>query len=217
MKTRIHVVAPLFALSLAATAAWAQTARKPPEQLGKVSFANSCQPAVQAGFERAVALLHSFWWQEGEKAFREVLERDPNCAIATWGIATILIGNTFATGPTPAEAQRAQEAIERGRVIGPKTERERFFIEAVAAYYDRFAERSHGARIKSLSDAFENVTKRFPEDDEAQIFSAIYLTATQSPTDKTFSSTLRAASILEAQFKKHPDHPGVAHYLIHAY
>jgi tetratricopeptide (TPR) repeat protein len=218
MKTRIHLTAPLLAFSLAtATAAWAQTPRKPPEQLGRVAFANSCAPAAQATFERAIALLHSFWWQEGEKVFHEVLERDPHCAIATWGIATILIGNTFATGPTPAQAQRAQEAIERGRAIGAKTERERLFIEAVAAYYDRFADRPHGARIKSLSDAFETVAQRFPEDDEAQIFSAIYLTATQSPTDKTFASALRAAAILEAQFTKHPDHPGVAHYLIHAY
>jgi tetratricopeptide (TPR) repeat protein len=218
MNTRIHLAAPLLALSLAtATAAWAQTTRKPPEQLGRVSFANSCAPAAQAPFERAVALLHSFWWQEGEKAFREVLERDPQCAITTWGIATILIGNPFATGPTPAEAQRAQEAIERGRAIGAQTERERLFIKAVAAYYDRFADRPHGARIKSLSDAFEAAAKRFPEDDEAQIFSAIYLTATQAPTDKTFASALRAAAILEAQFTKHPDHPGVAHYLIHAY
>src|SRR5262245_7110556 len=173
---KLQIVIAMVSLSLLSNIALAQ--QKPAEQLGKVVFPTSCDAKVQPRFERAVALLHSFWWQEGEKAFREVLERDPNCAIATWGIATILIGNTFATGPTPAEAQRAQEAIERGRVIGPKTERERFFIEAVAAYYDRFAERSHGARIKSLSDAFENVTKRFPEDDEAQIFSAIYLTAT---------------------------------------
>ena len=218
MKTRIHLAAPLLALSLAtATAAWAQTTRKPPEQLGRVSFANSCTPAAQATFERAVALLHSFWWREGEKTFREVLERDPNCAIATWGIATILIGNTFAAGPTPAQAQQAKEAIERGRAIGAKTERERLFIEAVAEYYERFGDRPHGARMKSLSDAFEVVAKRFPEDDEAQIFSAIYLTATQDPSEQTFASALKAAAILEAQFKKHPDHPGVAHYLIHSY
>jgi len=210
MKTRNHLAAPLLALSLAAaTAAWAQTIGKPPEQLGKVSFANSCAPAAQASFERALALLHSFWWQEGEKTFRRVLEEDPICAIATWGIATILIGNTFATGPTPADAQWAKEAIERGRAIGAKTERERFFIDAVAAYYDRFADRTHGT--------FEIVAKRFPGDDEAQIFYAIYLTATQQPTDKKFTAALKAASILEEQFKKHPDHPGVAHYLIHAY
>ncbi len=218
MKTHNYLAVPLLVLSLAtATAACARTIGKPPEQLGRVSFANSCAPAAQASFERAVALLHSFWWREGEKAFREVLERDPNCAIATWGIATILIGNTFATGPTPAQAQQAKEAIERGRAIGAKTERERFFIEAVAEYYDRFSDRSHAQRIKSLSDAFENVARRFPEDDEAQIFSAIYLTATQQPSEQTFASALKAAAILETQFKKHPDHPGVAHYLIHSY
>ena len=218
MKTRIHLAAPLLALSLAtATAAWAQTTSKPPERLGRVSFANSCTPAAQASFERAVALLHSFWRRESEKTFREVLELDANCAIATWGIATILIGNPFATGPTPAQAQQAKEAIERGRAIGAKTERERLFIEAVAEYYERFADRAHDSRIKSLSDAFENLARRFPGDDEAQIFSAIYLTATQEPSEQTFASALKAAAILETQFKKHPDHPGVAHYLIHSY
>jgi tetratricopeptide (TPR) repeat protein len=161
--------------------------------------------------------LHSFWWREGENAFREVLERDPTCAIATWGIATILIGNPFGAGPTSAQAQRAMEAIERGRAIGAKTERERLFIGAVAHYYERFAERTHGARLKSLSDAMENVATRFPEDDEAQIFSALYLSSTQDPTEQTFASALKAADILEVQFKKHPDHPGVAHYLIHSY
>jgi tetratricopeptide (TPR) repeat protein len=164
-----------------------------------------------------VALLHSFSWQEGEKAFREVLENDPNCAIATWGIASILIGNTFGVGPTPEEAQKAKEAIARGRAIGPKTERERFYIEAVAEYYDRFSDRSHGARMKLLANAFEIVAKRFSDDDEAQIFYAIYLTATQEPTDKSFAAALKAAEILEAQFVKHPEHPGVAHYLIHSY
>jgi len=190
---------------------------KAPEKLGKVSFPTSCDPKVQARFERAVALLHSFSWQEGEKAFREVLEADPNCSIATWGIASILIGNTFGVGPTPEEAQKAKEAIARGRAIGPKTERERFYIEAVAEYYDQFNQRSHGARMKSLANAFEIVAKRFSDDDEAQIFYAIYLTATQSPTDKNFVAALKAAQILEAQFVKHPDHPGVAHYLIHSY
>src|SRR6266568_970830 len=213
---RSTFIAALAALSVAGAAS-GQSAGKPPEQLGRVSFANSCAPAAQATFERAVALLHSFWWQEGEKTFREALERDPGCAIATWGIATILIGNPFGAGPAPAQAQQAKEAIERGRAIGAKTERERYFIEAVAEYYDRFGDRPHGTRIKSLSDAFEVVAKRFPDDDEAQIFSAIYLTATQSPTEKTFASALKAAAILEGQFKKHPDHPGVAHYLIHSY
>ena len=190
---------------------------KPPERLGHVSFANSCSAAVQPSFERAVALLHSFWFRESEKAFRDVLDRDPSCAIATWGIATVLIGNTFATGPTPAQAQQAKEAIERGRAIGAKTERERLFIDAVAAYYEHYPEQPHRARMQSLSDVFEHVAARFPEDDEAQIFSALYLASTQDPSEQTFAVTLKAAAILEAQFKKHPDHPGVAHYLIHSY
>jgi len=187
------------------------------EQLGQVSFANSCAPSAQANLERAVALLHSFWFREGEKAFRATLESDPGCAIATWGIATILIGNPFAAGPTPARAQQAMEAIERGREIGAKTERERLFIEAVAQYYERFKERPHRARIKSLSDAFTEVATRFPEDDETQIFAALYLITTQNPSEQTFASALKAAAVLEAQFRKHPDHPGVAHYLIHSY
>jgi hypothetical protein len=189
----------------------------PPEQLGRVSFANSCSSALQASFERGVALLHSFWWQEGERTFRLVLERDPRCAIADWGIATILIGNPFSTGPTVAQARQAAEAIRRGRIIGAKTERERLFIEAVAQYYERFSDRTHAARLESLSDAFQKLAARFPEDDEAQIFSALYLTSTQDPSEHTFANALKAAAILEGQFKKHPDHPGVAHYLIHSY
>jgi tetratricopeptide (TPR) repeat protein len=191
--------------------------QKPPERLGKVSFSTSCDRKVQPQFDRAVAMLHSFWFQQGEKAFREVLERDPSCAIAYWGIASILIGNTFAGAATPEAAQKAKEAIQHGRLTGAKTERERFYIEAVAEYYDRFNDRPHAARMKSLADAFEVVAKRFPKDDEAQIFYALYLTATQSPADKTFADALKAAQILEAQFKKHPSHPGVAHYLIHSY
>jgi tetratricopeptide (TPR) repeat protein len=215
MKTvKLFVMLAILAL-FSAAAVPAQ--EKVPEKLGKVVFPTSCDAEVQSSFERAVALLHSFWWEEGEKAFREVLERDPNCAIATWGIASILIGNTFSIGPSPEGAQKAKEAIERGRAIGPKTERERFYIEAVAEYYDRFSDRSPGARMKLLASAFEIVAKRFPDDDEAQIFYAIYLTATQQPTDKTFSAALKAAQILEAQFVKNPEHPGVAHYLIHAY
>src|SRR5215813_12949825 len=215
MKTvKLFAMLAILALFSVATV---PAQEKPPEKLGKVVFLTSCDAKVQPRFERAVALLHSFSWQEGEKAFREVLEVDPSCAIATWGIASILIGNTFGVGPTPEEAQRAKEAIGRGRAIGPKTERERYYIEAVAEYYDRFSDRSHGARMKLLANAFEIVAKRFSDDDEAQIFYAIYLTATQEPTDKTYAAALKAAQILEAQFVKNPEHPGVAHYLIHAY
>ena len=210
--------AAILSMSLAAAStAWSHEDGKSPEQLGVVSFPTSCAPAVQARFTRAVALLHSFWFSEGEKAFREVVALDPDCAIANWGIAAILINNTFTGNATPESARKAQEAIDRGRATGAKTERERMYLEAVAQYWQDFAGRPHGARMKTLSNAFEQLVKRFPEDDEAQIFSAIYLTATQAPTDLTFAATLKAAAILEPLMVKHPEHPGVAHYLIHSY
>ena len=206
-----------FGALTASRAAAAPMAGPANEKLGTVAFANSCSPEAQESFERGVALLHSFAFAAGEKAFREALDRDPACAIATWGIATILIGNTFALGPSPENAERAVAAIERGRAIGAKTQRERDYIEAIAAFYERFAERPQAARMRSLADAFEALAARYNNDDETQIFSALYLTASQPLRDKSYARALKAAAILDAQFAKHPDHPGVAHYLIHAY
>jgi tetratricopeptide (TPR) repeat protein len=191
-------------------------ASKAPLKLGKVTFQNTCSKAAQPKFERSVALLHSFWFNEAEKSFREVLAQDPSCAIANWGIATVRIGNTFAGNATPADAKVAQEAIALGRAIGAKSEREKGYIDAVAAYWDNYAQ-PHGARMQALSKSFEALAARLPQDDEAQIFSAIYLTAIQSPTDKTFGPTLKAAGMLEPLLVKYPEHPGVAHYLIHSY
>jgi tetratricopeptide (TPR) repeat protein len=205
------------ALALGLLLAASSARAEPAEKLGSVSFANSCSAAVQPRLQRAVALLHSFWWAEGDKAFREVLAQDPGCAIATWGIAALAIGNPYATGPTPEGAKRAQEAVAQGRAIGAKTERERGYIDAVAAYYDNFTERPHAARLRSMADAFEALAKRFPDDDETQIFSAIYIVSTQPPADKTFARAMQGAAVLQALFPKHPNHPGVAHYLIHAF
>ena len=189
-----------------------------PEQLGTVDFPNSCSPAVQDTFQRGVAMLHSFWFTETEKTFREVLAQDPSCAVATWGIAAILMLNPLAgTGSSPKGAEQAQAAIDQGRRIGAKTPRERDYIEAVAAYYQDWASRPERARQESRAKAFEGLAARYPDDDEAQIFYAVYLAATQSPTEQTYATSLKAAEILERQFVKHPDHPGVAHYLIHSY
>jgi tetratricopeptide (TPR) repeat protein len=211
----------ILLLSLVGRCAWAHEAdaakAKGPLQLGKVSFPTTCLASSQPGFERAVALLHSFWFAEAEKAFRGVLAHDPGCAIATWGIAALRIGNTFAGNATPGDAQAATEAIDRGRAIGAKSERERAYIEAVSAYWKNFRDTPHGARMQALAEAFGALAASYPGDDEAQVFHAIYLTATQSPTDKKFTATLKAAAILEPQFTKQPEHPGVAHYLIHAY
>ncbi len=188
------------------------------DQLGKVDLQNSCSPAVQESFQRAVAMLHSFRYAETEKAFREVLAQDPSCAIATWGVAAILMANPLASvGPPPQWAERAQAAIDQGRKIGARTQRERDFIEAVAAYYEDWANRPERTRQLNRARAFEALAARYPTDDEAQIFYALYLAATQSLADQTYKTYLTAAETLEKQFAKHPDHPGIAHYLIHSY
>ena len=215
MKTRIHLAAPLIAISLAAAgAAFAQSG----DQLGKVQFPNSCSPAVQEKFLRGVAMLHSFFYSAAERAFEEVAAEDNSCAIAAWGFASILMSNPLqGIGASPKNAPRAQAAIDRGRKMGAKTERERDYLEAVAAYYEDFANRSERARQLARAKAYEALAAKYPDDDEAQVFYALYLAGTQLPSDQLYSAYLKAAAILEKQFAKHPDHPGVAHYLIHSY
>jgi hypothetical protein len=141
-----------FALSGGAASAQAE------QKLGVVSFDNSCAASAQPELQRAVALLHSFWWKEADDAFAEVLAHDPGCAIATWGMATVAIGNPFGTGATPAAAEKALAAIGQGRKIGAKTERERSYIEAIAAYYDRFDQQKPAQRLRALADAFAEIS-----------------------------------------------------------
>ena len=186
--------------------------------VGKVDFPNSCSPAVQADFLRGVAMLHSFWYSAAEATFRDVLAKDPACAIAAWGIASILMQNPLAgVGPTPKDAEKAQAALEMGRQAGAKTQRERDYLEAVAAYYQDWASRAEPARQQARSKAYEALAVRYPGDDEAQIFNALYIAGTQSQADQTYAAYARATAILEREFAKYPDHPGIAHYLIHAY
>src|SRR3989441_1917608 len=219
MKTRIQLAAPLIAVTLAAAgAAFGQYAGKAPDQLGKVDFPNSCSPAVQDKLLRGVAMLHSFYYSAAERAFGEVAAEDNSCAIAAWGFASILMSNPLSgIGAPPKNAPRAQAAIDKGRQMGAKTERERDYLEAVAAYYEDFANRPERARQLARAKAYEALAAKYPGDDEAQIFYALYLAGTQLASDQTYSAWLKAAGILEKQFAKHPAHPGVAHYLIHSY
>ena len=212
MKFTPSVLVPLFVLALLLPALAQE------DKLGKVSFANSCDAKVQAQFERGVAMLHSFWYNAGEKTFRDVLAQDPTCAIATWGIASLLMSNPLAgAGSSPKGAAQAQAVIEQGRKIGAKTQRERDYIEAVAAYYEDWANRFEPDRQRSRAKAYEALATRYPDDDEAQIFYALYLAGTQSQAEQTYATYLKSAAILEKQFVKYPGHPGVAHYLIHSY
>ena len=187
-------------------------------RLGTVTFANSCDAKVQKDLQRAVAMLHSFWFSEGEKTFRRVLDNDPGCGVATFGIAALLMSNPLAgQGASAQAAATAQAAIDQGRLVGAKTQRERDYIDAVAAYYADFANKPERARQLARAQAFEALAARYPDDDEAQIFAALYVAGTQSQADQTHAAYLKAAAVLEKQFVKYPDHPGVAHYLIHSY
>jgi len=189
-----------------------------PDPLGQVDFANSCRAAVQGTLQHGVALLHSFWFRESETTFGAVLAQDPAGAIATWGMAAALMGNPLAGhGPSPPEAQRAQAALAEGYGIGAPTPRERAYLDAIAAYYQAWETHPEPARQQARAQAFAALAARYPADDEAQIFAALYLAATQTKTDQTSAASLQAAAILERQFARHPNHPGVTHYLIHCY
>ena len=221
LKQTLMASVGLLALSLTAGSAIAQhdhAQHGTVDQLGKVNFANSCKPEVQGELGQGVALLHSFWYNLGETTFRKVLEHDPSCAVATWGIASLIMSNPLAgVGPTAEDAKRAQAAIDEGQRIGAKTQREQDYIEAVAAYYKDFAARPERDRQKTRSDAYVALAAKYPDDDEAQIFNALYLAGTQSQADQTFAAYHKSAAILEPMFVKYPQHPGVAHYLIHVY
>ena len=217
MRFHLLAAATTFACAMAGSIG-AHEVEEGKGKLGKVAFANSCDARVQAELQRAVAMLHSFWFSAGEKAFRQVLDHDPGCGVATFGLAAILMNNPLAgQGSLPKAAEAAQAAIEQGRRVGARTQRERDYIEAVATYYADFANRPERARQASRSQAFAALAAKYTDDDEAQIFAALYLAGTQSQADQTYAAYLQAAAVLEKQFLKYPDHPGVAHYLIHSY
>jgi tetratricopeptide (TPR) repeat protein len=188
------------------------------DHLGTVTFENSCSPAAQADLLRGVAMLHSFWFSAGEQTFRAALAKDPTCAIAEWGIASLMMNNALnGVGSSPRDAVKGQAALERARSTGAPTQRERDYIEAVGAYYKDFAARPERDRQATRAAAYEALAAKYPNDDEAHIFSALYIAGTQAQSDQTFAAYARATDILAPLFLKYPDHPGIAHYLIHAY
>ncbi|MGZ6176515.1 MAG: hypothetical protein ACXWNB_11825 [Candidatus Binataceae bacterium] len=187
------------------------------EKLGKVSFPTSCDPQVQAEFERGVAMLHSYWFLIARRTFERVLQQDPTCAIAQWGVAMDLLGNTLATTPTRAEAESAWAALEKARAIGAKTQRERDWIEALSAYFRDHDKIPVDARMAAYNTAMEGMAQRYPDDYEAQAYYALTLQASAPKSDVTYANQMKSAALLEKLFERNPQHPGVTHYLIHAY
>jgi len=209
-----HLIVAGAALFAASAFAHEEDAGK--GQLGKVNFPSSCSPKVQAKVTRGVAMLHSFWFPAAEAEFQEIANEDPNCAIAAWGFASVLMNNPFVGLVPPKEVERAQAAIAKGRQM-KASQRDKDYLEAVAAYWEDFANRPQPQRALARSKAYEALAAKYPKDDEAQIFNALYLIGIQQASDQTYGNSLKAAGILEKQFRKYPNHPGVAHYLIHAY
>ena len=187
------------------------------EKLGKVTFPTSCDPKVQAQFERGVAMLHSYWFTEGGKVFDAVAKQDPTCVMAYWGYAVNLLGNSLAGPPTTKDAEMAWDTLERARAIGAKTPRERDWIESLSAYFRDHEKISVDDRLVAYTKAMEQMTQRYPDDFEVWAYYALTLQSSAPKTDKAYTNQLKAAGILEKLLKQNPQHPGVAHYLIHAY
>src|SRR5262245_64288432 len=161
------------------------------EKLGQVTFDNTCSPAVQADFTRAVALLHSFWWGATIKAFNEVAQKDPTCGIAHWGVAVAALENPFGWPPTPKMLADGSAAVARARAAGAKSQRELDYIAAVEVFYKDYDKVEHRARAVAYEKAMEQLAARYPDDREAAIFYAIALDATAPATDKTYAQQLK--------------------------
>jgi tetratricopeptide (TPR) repeat protein len=207
----------LFAAGVATAALASSAVAQQDDKLGKVNFATSCDPKVQAEFDRGVAMLHSYWFIIARRTFDGVLQQDPTCAIGHWGVAMDYLGNTLATTPTREEAQRAWDALEKARAAGPKTQRERDWIEALSAYFRDHEKTPVDIRLTAYNAAMEQMAARYPDDFEVQAYYALTLQASAKKSDLTYANQLKSAAILEKLFAQNPQHPGVTHYLIHTY
>lgn len=189
------------------------------ETLGTVHFETSCRPAVTPKFDRAVALLHSFEFAAAIRGFNDVLADDPNCAMAQWGIALSRWGNPMAPGIRPAaQLETGRVAADSGARLGTSaTERERGYIAAVAKLFADHETRNQPARIADYERAMGELAATHPSDTEAATFHAISLVGAASSTDKSYANQLKAGAILESLWARQPDHPGLAHYIIHTY
>ena len=186
------------------------------EKLGRVNFSVSCNKAAQQQFNRAVALLHSFWYAEAEKGFVEVTKTDPKCGMGYWGIAMSSYHPVWAP-PVAAELQNGVAAMQKAGAVGAGTQRERDYIAAIETFYRDSDKFDHRTRALAYEKAMEQLYLRYPKDHEAAVFYALALLGTAQPTDKTYVNQKKAAEILNKVLAAEPQHPGVTHYLIHSF
>jgi hypothetical protein len=185
-------------------------------QLGNVHFATTCNEVAQRRFDRAMRYQHSFWYRASRDVFAEAAKADAECGIAHWGVALSYLDNPHGPIPGPNVAP-GLAAIEKAKSVGAKSERERDFIEALTLMYKDADKVTHNQRIAAYLQAMEKLAAKYPGDDETQIAYAITLNTSASPGDKTYAQQLKGAAILEPIWKRQPQHPGIAHYLIHLY
>ncbi len=186
------------------------------ETLGRVHFPIGCAPAVQQPFDRAVALLHSFEYRDAVRAFTGVAEQDPGCAMAYWGVAMSHWYPLWAP-PSTAALAAGRAAVEKAKALGGTNDRERDYIAAIEAFYRDADRLDHRTRALAYESAMEALARRYSSDREATIFYALALNATVLPTDKGYEKQRKAGEMLERVFAEQPDHPGIAHYIIHSY
>jgi tetratricopeptide (TPR) repeat protein len=187
------------------------------DKLGTVNFDTSCRPTTRADFSRAMALLHSFEFGPAIDAFNKVLALDPDCAIAYWGIALSQWSNPFGGIKAGPLLERGLAAAQKGLGTGNPTPREKAYLNAVHQLYANASTVSHRDRTLAYAKAMEAVQRDYRDDVEARIFYALALDQSALPSDKTYALQLQAAEILEPLWKKYPDHPGLAHYIIHTF
>ncbi|MCE7913103.1 MAG: hypothetical protein DYH15_00185 [Nitrosomonas sp. PRO4] len=186
------------------------------EKLGKVHFPVSCNPAAQAQFNQAVAMLHSFWYDEAVKTFGQVTVSDPSCAMGYWGIAMSHYHQLWATPPTAAELQAGRQALQKAAQLNIKTEREKAYLAATEALYQADTQADYAARKLAYQNAMQKVWLNNPDDRESAVFYALALISTASPQDKTYANPKKALGLLQKVLEAEPNHPGVAHYIIHS-
>ena len=184
-------------------------------KLGKVNFPVSCQPSVRSDFSSAVAMLHSFWFEKASETFAGVAEKDPKCGMAYWGIA-MTHWHEIWEAPGPADLKAGIAAVTQAKSVGAGTQRERDYIAAIETFYKDTDKLDHGARARAYETAMNQLRARYPDDHEAAIFYALALLATAPPADKTYVNQRKASAVLEPLVAAEPQHPGVAHYIIHA-
>ena len=218
MRQFLATVIFIASASWAAAPVLAQHDHPAPERLGRVNFPISCSPKVQNSFNHAVALLHSFAYLPARKEFAVIAERDPQCAMAHWGVAISYYHQLWDPPITSADLQAGAPEIQKAEELSPRSsDREQAFIQALSVFYQTAARSSVRGAALAYTNAMRDAANQNTDDTESQIFYALAFLAIASPTDTAHTSQKWAAQMLEPLFQRYPSHPGLAHYLIHAY